>query len=75
MDIWEWSVVSPRCPGVVGRFSRMSAVVGRPSRLSGVVGRPSQMSGSCREVLRVVREWAKTLPKSRSDREALPVVR
>ena len=46
-DVWEWSGGPPRCPGDVGRTSRMS-----------VFRMPSRMSGSARKDLPDAREWS-----------------
>ena len=51
MDIQEWSVGPPRCPGVVGRLSRMSGNSREACLMSGVDERPSRMSGSGQENL------------------------
>ena len=52
-DVWEWSGISPRCPGGVGTPFRMSGSCreplkdvrqwsGHPSKCPGVIGRPSR---------------------------------
>ena len=55
LDIQEWSVGSPGCPGVVRR----------PSWLSGSSGRPSRMFGCCLETLPDVPEVWEVLPDVR----------
>ena len=49
----------PRCPGVVGRPSRLSGVVGRPFRMS---GRPSWLFRGSRFTLLYFREWSRGPP-------------
>ena len=47
-DVREWLEGPPKCPGVVGR----------PSRMAGSGGKPLQISGSSRESLPDIREWS-----------------
>ena len=65
----EWSGGTPRCPGVVGKPSRMSGIgrealrdvrewSGVPLESPVVVGMPYRMSGNCREALPDVQEWS-----------------
>ena len=72
-DVREWSGVPPKCPGVVGRPSRMSGSVreafpdvqvwmGGPPGCPGVFRSPTKMFGSEREALPDVWEWSRGLP-------------
>ena len=71
-DVRKWSGGPPKCPGVVGRSSRMSLSGERPSRMSGRVGRPLGCPGVVRRTSQISGSGREACLMSGSGREAPP---